>query len=185
MKKLSLVAVSLLSTLVAGQASAAADTTGFYVGGALNRVTVEAFDDSETGTGFGVYGGYNFNEWFGLEANLFATPDLGDSDVDITAGALTFAPKFTLQINDMFSAYAKVGVASMAMNVDGLGFDEDFTGFGWTYGVGINAAVTERLNVRFSYDVTTGDLEADHKHLNVNDIDTDMKQLAIGVHYQF
>ncbi|MFB2663064.1 porin family protein [Shewanella mangrovisoli] len=185
MKKLSLVAVSLLSTLVASQASAAADTTGFYVGGALNRVTVEAFDDSETGTGFGVYGGYNFNEWFGLEANLFATPDLGDSDVDITAGALTFAPKFTLQINDMFSAYAKVGVASMAMNVDGLGFDEDFTGFGWTYGVGINAAVTERLNVRFSYDVTTGDLEADHKHLNVNDIDTDMKQLAIGVHYQF
>lgn len=58
-------------------------------------------------------------------------------------------------------------------------------GFGWTYGVGINAAVTERLNVRFSYDVTTGDLDADHSYLNMKDIDTDMKQLAIGVHYQF
>lgn len=185
MKKLSLVAVSLLSALVAGQASAAADTTGFYVGGALNRVAVDVVDDSDTGTGFGVYGGYNFNEWFGLEANLFATADLGDRDTDVTAGALTFAPKFTLQINDMFSAYAKVGVASMAMNFDGFGFDEDFTGFGWTYGVGINAAVTERLNVRFSYDVTTGDLDADHSYLNMKDIDTDMKQLAIGVHYQF
>lgn len=43
MKKLSLVAASLLSALVVGQASAA-DTTGFYVGGALNRVTVDAFD---------------------------------------------------------------------------------------------------------------------------------------------
>ncbi|MEL4294412.1 porin family protein [Shewanella xiamenensis] len=185
MKKLSLVAGSLLAVLVAGQAVAAADTTGFYVGGALNRVTVDVLDDGETGTGFGVYGGYNFNEWFGLEANLFATGDLGDKDVDISAGALTFTPKFTMQINDMFSAYAKVGVASMAMNIDGFGFDEDFTGYGWTYGVGINAAVTEHLNVRLSYDVTSGDLDADHNYLNVKDIDTDIKQLAIGVHYQF
>ncbi|QDZ89378.1 porin family protein [Shewanella decolorationis] len=184
MKKLSLVAVSLLSALVVGQASAA-DTTGFYVGGALNRVTVDAFDDSESGTGLGVYGGYNFNEWFGLEANLFATGDLGDKDVDISAGAFSFTPKFTMQINDMFSAYAKVGVASMAVKVEALGFDEDFTGFGWTYGVGVNAAVTEHLNVRLSYDVTTGDLDADHNYLNVKNIDTDIKQLAIGVHYQF
>lgn len=90
-----------------------------------------------------------------------------------------------MQINDMFSAYAKVGVASMAVKVEALGFDEDFTGFGWTYGVGVNAAVTEHLNVRLSYDVTTGDLDADHNYLNVKNIDTDIKQLAIGVHYQF
>lgn len=184
MKKLPLVAVSLLSALVVGQASAA-DTTGFYVGGALNRVTVDAFDDSESGTGLGVYGGYNFNEWFGLEANLFATGDLGDKDVDISAVVFTFTPKFTLKINDMFSVYAKVGVASMAVNVGGYVFDKDFTGFGWAYGVGVNAAVTEHLNVRLSYDFTTGDLDADHSYLNLKDIDTDIKQIAIGVHYQF
>ena len=63
MKKLSLVAGSLLAVLVTGQAVAAADTTGFYVGGALNRVTVDVLDDGETGTGFGVYGGYNFSEF--------------------------------------------------------------------------------------------------------------------------
>lgn len=102
MNKLSIVAISLLSALAATQVSATTDTTGFYVGGALNRVTADAFDGSETGTGVGVYGGYNFNEWFGLEANLFATGDLGDKDVDISAGALSFTPKFTAQINDIF-----------------------------------------------------------------------------------
>lgn len=187
MKKLSIVAAALLSAFVATQVSAATDTTGFYVGGALNKVTVDVLDESESGTGFGVYGGYNFNEWFGLEANLFATGDLGDRDVDIGAGALSFTPKFTAQINDIFSAYAKVGIASMAMNVDGYvsGYhvDEDFTGFGWTYGVGVNAAVTEHLNIRVSYDVTTGDLEAD-RHNSI-DIDTDIKQFAVGMHYQF
>lgn len=185
MNKLSIVAISLLSAFAATQVSAATDTTGFYVGGALNRVTAGAFDGSETGTGVGVYGGYNFNEWFGLEANLFATGDLGDKDVDISAGALSFTPKFTAQINDIFSAYAKVGIASMAVNVDGYGYDEDFTGFGWTYGVGVNAAVTEHLNIRVSYDVTTGDLDADRSYLGLKDIDTDIKQFAVGVHYQF
>lgn len=185
MKKLSIVAAALLSAFVATQVSAATDTTGFYVGGALNRVTADAFDGSETGTGVGVYGGYNFNEWFGLEANLFATGDLGDKDVDISAGALSFTPKFTAQINDIFSAYAKVGIASMAANVDGYGYDEDFTGFGWTYGVGVNAAVTEHLNIRVSYDVTTGDLDADRSYLGLKDIDTDIKQFAVGMHYQF
>ncbi|AVV84258.1 MULTISPECIES: porin family protein [Shewanella] len=185
MKKLSIVIISLLSTLVATQVSAETDKTGFYVGGAVNRVTLDALGDSESGTGFGVYGGYNFNEWFGLEANLFATGDLGDRNVDMSAGALSFTPKFTAQINDIFSVYAKVGIASMAVNVDGFGFDEDFTGFGWTYGAGINAAVTEHLNIRVSYDVTTGDLDADHSYVGIKDMDTDIKQFAVGVHYQF
>ncbi len=187
MNKLSIVAISLLSTLATAQVSAATDTTGFYVGGALNRVTVDGddFTDSQSGTGAGIYGGYNFNEWFGLEANLFATGDLGDKDIDVSAGALSFTPKFTAQINDIFSAYAKVGIASMAIVLDGNGIDEDLTGFGWTYGVGVNAAVTEHLNIRVSYDVTTGKLDADNNYLGLKDIDTDIKQFAVGVHYQF
>ncbi|GIU30787.1 membrane protein [Shewanella hafniensis] len=187
MNKLSIVAISLLSALATAQASAANDTTGFYVGGALNKVTLDGDDvtDSRSGTGLGAYGGYNFNEWFGLEANLFATGDLGDKDIDVSAGALSFTPKFTAQINDIFSAYAKVGIASMAIVLDGNGIDEDLTGFGWTYGVGVNAAVTEHLNIRVSYDVTTGKLDADDNYLGLKDIDTDIKQFAVGVHYQF
>ncbi len=187
MKKLSLVTISLLSVLATAQVSAATDTTGFYVGGALNKVTIDGddFTDSQSGTGIGAYGGYNFNDWFGLEANLFATGDLGDRDVDVSAGALSFTPKFTAQINDVFSVYGKVGIASMAIVLDGNGFDEDLTGFGWTYGVGVNAAVTEHLNIRVSYDVTTGELDADNNRLGLNDIDTDIKQFAVGVHYQF
>ncbi|AVT47947.1 porin family protein [Shewanella baltica] len=187
MNKLSIVAISLLSALATAQASAANDTTGFYVGGALNKVTLDGDDvtDSRSGTGLGAYGGYNFNEWFGLEANLFATGDLGNKDVDASAGALSFTPKFTAQINDIFSVYAKAGVATMLVKFESNGQKLDFTGFGWTYGAGVNAAVTEHLNIRVSYDVTTGKLDADNNSLGFNDIDTDIKQFAVGVHYQF
>lgn len=164
------------------------DHTGFYVGGAINQVTLDISDsgesDSESATGFGAYGGYNFNEWFGLEANLFLTTGLGDSEFDVAAGALTFAPKFTLQFNETFSGYAKVGLSSMAVVVDSAFDDVTFSGVGFTYGVGLNASVSKHLNLRLSYDVTTGDLDSDDYDW-IDNIDTDIKQLALGLHYQF
>lgn len=48
MNKLSIVAISLLSALATAQASAANDTTGFYVGGALNKVTLDGDDVTDS-----------------------------------------------------------------------------------------------------------------------------------------
>lgn len=182
MKKLSLVTVSLLSVLATAQASAATDTTGFYVGASLNEVDVDADHESESGTGYGVYGGYNFNHWFGLEASLIGTEDLGGKGSDISAGVLSFTPKFTAQINDTFSVYGKVGVASMDVDVENNVRDDDFSGTSFAYGVGVNAAVTERLNIRLSYDVISGDLDGDD---DGGDMDTDLKLFGVGVHWQF
>ncbi|MGL5048448.1 MAG: porin family protein [Shewanella sp.] len=181
MNKLSVIAISLLSALAATQVSAATDTTGFYVGGALNKLTVDFLD--ETATGAGVYGGYNFNEWSGLEANLFGTSDLDTDLADISAYALSFTPKFTAQINDIFSVYAKVGIATILAYVDSYSINEDITGYGWVYGVGVNAAVTENLNIRVSYNLTKGNLQSDGPY--IVDFETDIKQLAVGMHYQF
>jgi len=183
-KKLSIAAVSLLAIFASSNALAANDHTGFYVGGSLGQLKVKA-DGSESGVGFGAYGGYNFNEWFGLEANMFVSGDLGDGGTDVGAGTFAFTPKFTYQINDTFSVYGKVGISSMAVVVrpDYLR-DEDFTGFGWAYGVGVNASMTENLNVRLGYDVVTGELDSEYSNGGQN-IDTDISNFALGMHYQF
>ncbi len=182
MNKFALSAVALLSSLITTQALAA-DTTGFYIGGALNKTNLDDSYDSFSGTGLGLYGGYNFNNWFGLESNLFGSGDLGEDEFDLAAVAFNVTPKFTWQVNESFGLYAKIGLASTAVNVSAYGEDEDFTGYGWTYGVGMNIAVAEHLNLRLSYDVTTGDLEADDYYYD--DIDSEIRQLAIGLHYQF
>ena len=80
MKKLSLITLPLLS-LFALPVIAENDHTGFYVGGAVNKVEFKV-DESEKETGLGIYGGYNFNHWFGLEANLFVSGNMGDDDID-------------------------------------------------------------------------------------------------------
>ncbi|AZQ12427.1 porin family protein [Shewanella khirikhana] len=182
---------ALVAMMVSGAAMAETDKTGFYVGGALNQVKASGDGEgSSDGVGFGAYGGYNFNEWFGLEANLFASGDLGEDGVDIGAGALTFAPKFTYHFNDTFSAFAKVGVASMAVVVDYGPFDRDFTGWGVTWGVGVNAALTDNLNLRLSYDRTRGDLDDDSYWFEGENYggkldNVDISQIALGLHYQF
>ncbi|MPY21314.1 porin family protein [Shewanella psychropiezotolerans] len=184
MNKLSIVAASLLTIFASSHVAAANDNTGFYVGGSLGQLKIKA-KGSETGVGLGAYGGYNFNEWFGLEANLFVSGDLGDSNEDIGAGTFALTPKFTYQINDTFAVYGKVGIASMAVvSRPDNSRNEDFTGFGWAYGVGVNASVTENLNIRLGYDVVTGELDSEYSN-SFQNVDTDISNFALGMHYQF
>ncbi|MBB1437941.1 porin family protein [Shewanella sp. SG41-4] len=191
MYKMSLLATILCAVLVT-PAFANTDTSlpnsdnrGFYIGGAVNKTELGSDDasGSESATGFGVYGGYQFNDWFGLESNFFAA-NVGEDDFDVVAGALTFTPTFTLHFNETFSGFVKVGLASMAVVVDGYYDDFTASGIGFTYGVGINAALTEHLNLRLSYDMSKGDLDID-EYGYVDDIDAEIEQLALGLHYQF
>ncbi|MCH1931129.1 porin family protein [Shewanella sp. A25] len=187
MKKFAFAAVVLITAMTTGQALAA-DTTGFYIGGSLNQTTLDDSYGSVSGVGLGVYGGYNFNEWFGLESNLYGSGDLGENGYDMSAVVVNITPKFTLQLSDTVGVYAKIGLASMAVNISGYeyGYNYDYyyednnTGTGFTFGFGLNAAVTKHLNLRVSYDVTSGDVGYYY-----GDENTDIRQLALGLHYQF
>lgn len=189
MYKISLLATTLCAVLAApafantDALSSTSDNRGFYIGGAVNKTELGSGDisGSADATGFGIYGGYQFNDWFGLESNFFAA-DVGEDDLDVVAGALTFTPTFTARFNETFSVFAKVGVASMAVVVDGYGEDFTASGFGLTYGIGLNAAITENLNLRVSYDMSKGDIDEDSY---IDDVDAEIEQLALGLHYQF
>ncbi|MBR9728352.1 porin family protein [Shewanella intestini] len=190
MKSLSIAAaavvISMSAPALAEQAPTHNSDNGFYVGGSVSQMTLKDSDDhhSESGAGVGVYGGYQFNHWFALEANLAVSGDLNDnSDTDITAGTLAITPVFTYQFNDVLAAYAKVGVASMAVVADpNYSDDITYSGIGFAYGAGIKAALTDNLYLRVSYDISTGNVEDDDSN---DDFDVDIKQFALGMHYQF
>ncbi|GIU51109.1 MULTISPECIES: outer membrane protein [Shewanella] len=192
MKRLSVVASAILMVGLSFNVTAEehkARDTGWYVGGELSNVQLEvgSFDDS--GAGFGAYGGYNFNHWFGIEGKWMLSNDLQDGRVDLGLAVFSAAPKFTWAINDTFSVFGKVGLAIRALEVDpDYDYDEGFDTADWSgvnvlYGVGITAAVSESLRLRLSYEYVTGDLDADRSEML--DIDADTSQLALGLHYQF
>ncbi|MDX1283183.1 porin family protein [Shewanella colwelliana] len=180
-KGLTLVALSITALLSSATAMAETDKTGFYVGGNIGsaNLTVNQFDESAVSVG--AYGGYNFTENFGLEGTLFTTGDLGDYG-DIRAASFTAAPKFSYYFNDSISMFAKVGLTATAVAADEDGVNNDFSGIGWVWGLGLNAAVTDKLNVRVSYEMINADLE--HNHFN-EEIDSELSNISLGVHYQF
>nr|WP_299803139.1 porin family protein [uncultured Shewanella sp.] len=184
MKKIPLVALAITAMTASVMANAATDRTGFYVGGELGAVSAKAEGETESGQSYGVYGGYNFNEWFGLEGTLYATNDLIDNQyASVNAAAFSVTPKFTLVLNDTFSLYGKVGISSVAVVIDAPFSDIDYSGFGITLGAGVNAALTESLNLRLGYDYTPTDLDSDD--FGAEDFDVDFSRVTLGMHYQF
>ncbi|PKG55453.1 porin family protein [Shewanella sp. Choline-02u-19] len=184
MKKLSIVALAVLGLAASNIASAETDRIGAYVGGQIGAFSADVEGDSESGQSYGAYGGYNFNEWFGLEGTLYITNNFVDEDfVDVYAASFSVAPKFTWVINDTFSLYGKVGVASVAVIMDGVFRDVDYTGVGLTAGAGVNAALTNNLNIRLGYDYTSADLDSDD--FGASDFDIDLSNVTLGMHYQF
>ncbi|WP_299494098.1 porin family protein [uncultured Shewanella sp.] len=192
MKRSSISALLLTGFLGSASVSAETDRMGFYVGGDIGstELSVDSGASDESAYSFGVYGGYHFNDWFGVEAHLFGTGDYSDySELESHASAFSIAPKLTLAFNDIFSAYVKAGLAYIVISneVDGYygTYSNDLSGVGYVIGAGVNAAVSDNLVLRLAYEKTSGDLEFDHDTYYYDDIGTDLSQFSLGLHYQF
>ncbi|MCL1125927.1 outer membrane protein [Shewanella surugensis] len=190
MKKIILLSLLLLSTL----AVAKPQYPGFYVGGDIGTTRL-SFDDlsgSDSAVSFGAYGGYNVNEWFGIEGHLYGTTDYSDvNGENINAGVFSVTPTFTLNFNDMFSGYLKGGISYIDISFEqdtaywGT-YTNDLTGIGYVLGAGVDAAVSEHIVIRLAYEFTSGDLEFDNNYYYYDrNYQTNLSQFSLGVHYLF
>lgn len=178
-KKLALFTALFSASISSYAQDASVEDTGWFVGGSIGQAKSEINDGLKTtDTSVGVYGGFNFTKWFGLEAAFLAT----DKDkYDISLGSFSVTPKFTVVVNDSVSLFAKVGLSSVSLTDDEL--DLDFSGTGETFGIGAQFRLAQGVKLRISYDHISAELEDDDDYYY--DIDTDITQTAVGVHYQF
>ncbi|BDY06783.1 porin family protein [Ferrimonas sp. YFM] len=179
MKK-SILATAVLAMMISGSALA---KEGAYVGGSLGSAKLDPSNDS-TATSFGAYGGYNFTDWFGIESSLFATTEFKQGDgVEVMGAAFSVAPRFILTLNEEFSLFAKAGLANTLVNVDTPIGDTDLDGIVFSWGVGLDWSVGEHLGLRLAYEMNDGELE--HEDFSSVDVDVELSQLYLGVHYHF
>lgn len=209
----------LMGLLGSPSVAAEIDREGFYVGGDLGYALVsnDAYDffdkADESNTSFGLYTGYNFSDWFGLEASYFQI-DLSDNyygedngyfayDVNIKqdASVLSLAPIFSYAFNDTYSLYTKIGINYMFSRQDisgemsfydssnsSFGTKLDYSGIGYVIGAGLRMAVTESLNIRLAYEFVSTSLEYDddnYDDYSYDDIDVNVSRFSLGMHYQF
>ena len=144
-------AVVVSSALVFASVNANAN---FYIGGKVGKswlddactsITADCDDES---VALGLLGGYEFLDWFALEAGY---DHLGDFNVDgisdDSISAWTLAPKFTWHFSESAGLYAKVGAA----RVD-YGSADDTTFMG---ALGFEFFTESPLSVRLEYQQLT------------------------------
>lgn len=134
-------------------ASANALADGFYVGAGIGEATVEvdAVGFEADDTAFKIFGGYNINSYFAVEAAYFdggeAEQSFGNGSVSVALDGLNVSAVGRLPINDVFSLFGKIGYASYEGDIKGRvgntvvasdsGSDEELTyGFGAAFNLG-------------------------------------------------
>jgi OOP family OmpA-OmpF porin len=167
MRKTKLLSTLLLSvTLGATAFGAQAQDSGFYAGAGAGQSIVD--ED----TAFSVFGGYQFNRYFGVEAGY---ADFGKIEPDVAGPALEGDSAYltavgTLPVGENFALYAKAGVHrwNVDTSLPGLTGNDDDSGTDPTYGVGAQYRFTDRVALRGEY-----------SRFEVEDADADLAQLQV------
>lgn len=180
MNKISLAvaaALALVATPVMAQDS------GFYAGVGVGQFGVEEnnFEDTldfdENDTGFRVFGGWQFNQYFGIEAGYNAGPEpsgtIGDiatdgieADVSIELSGFDLYAVGTLPIGESFYAFAKAGMIAWDADIDAVvreddgdggvittTFSDDTSGEDFAYGAGFGFNISENAKVQIDYTI--------------------------------
>lgn len=173
MKNNKLLSTALIAAIAAGTAfGAQAEDRRFYAGVGAGQSLVDegSYDDEDTA--FSVFGGYQFNRYFALEAGY---ADLGSLESnaagrDLEANSAYLTAVGTVPFTEKFSGYAKAGFQRWDLDagipaVIGTGDD---SGTDPTYGVG--------LQYRFNDSVA---LRGEYSRFEIEDADLDLAQLQV------
>jgi OOP family OmpA-OmpF porin len=154
MKKTIFVAlIAALAAPLAAQAEGA--YIGANVGRAEQKVDVEGYNFKESTTAYKLYGGYNYTQNFGVEVGFAdlreAEKTGGGARVASEPKSVYLAATGTLPLNEQFSLFGKVGVASTHVKVSAsaAGFSDSVSKNRTSPYIGIGASFALNKNVSF------------------------------------
>jgi OOP family OmpA-OmpF porin len=174
MKKSKILSRTLLAVLLGAAAfgAQATEDRGFYAGAGAGQSFVDERNYDDEDTAFSVFGGYQFNRYFGLEAGYadFGKLEPNDNGRALEANSAYLTAVGTLPFTDKFSGYAKAGFQRWDLDtaLPGLTHTGDDSGSDPTYGLG--------LQYRFN-DVVA--LRTEYSRFEVDDVDLDLAQLQL------
>lgn len=187
---------NLLSALLASAfaISASAHAAGAYIGTNIgsveHRLPVGDGSDKEHKAGVKLYGGYSFNENFGVEGGYVHMGKVSNSDTDgintvsasYRARALYIAGTATMPLSQQFSLFAKAGVTANRGRVTArFNGNSDTVSRSHTaamFGVGAEYNFAKNMSAVAEY-------ENFGKVINVDDRSTKAQMLSVGLRYKF
>lgn len=165
--------VLVLSLALAG----AAHAEGLYVGGALgvpdNHGTIAGVDGNGNGTGLKIYGGWQLNPYFALEANTFSLGRIEGNGDHVDTRGLSLDAVGRYELAPRWSVLGSAGLARARFSTT----DDKEGANGLKLGVGVEYALTPSTALRLGYDR--------YHFSNVFDSNANVGQTNFGVKFNF
>lgn len=184
-RRLSFVGGLLIAVLCLSVGPAAAQGTGFYAGGSIGQTSVDVCDDlnglgltscDDKDTGFKLFGGYNFNQNFGVEIGFV---DLGEITATGPGGTARLESDGfqavavgIIPINPQFGVFGKLGLFMWDVTASGPGGSLSDDGTDIMFGAGVAWRFTPQLSLRGEWE--RFDFDGD-----------DVDMLSVGLQFNF
>lgn len=137
------------------------------------------FDSTNKPASFDLYGGYDFNDNFAIEAGYARFGKFKfDSPATVDLSAMHVAAKGSMALGDSFSVYAKLGLARDRVEVAGLApGSETTTKTRALIGIGADYRLTGKLAVSLGY--------TDYGTIKDGDGKLNIRRVEAGLKYHF
>ena len=183
MKKVAFISV-IAALAIPFAAQAEGSYLGVNVGSAKQKYSVSGNSGSARDTAAKIYGGYNFDKNFGVEAGY---ADFGNAQKTVANGtsinskahAFYVAATATAPINDQFAVFAKLGVTANRSKIsssNGANLTKNNTDA--VFGVGASYAITKELSAVAEYE-NFGKVAKD----DTGNVKAEM--MSVGLRYKF
>jgi len=167
------------------QGSTDRDEAGPYIKGSYGGYKAHGgeFDDSNDLYGAGL--GYQFNQFFALEANYVDFGNFGKDDTraKLKGGALVAIGR--LPVTDSFGVYAKAGAFAAALDVDAFNEDETYDDVSPVIGAGVDFRITDHLTTFLEYNRYNVDIDKKDFHNNLSNDNPEFDTAQVGLKFQF
>jgi OOP family OmpA-OmpF porin len=170
-KRIAISGLASLGLAMGLAVSAQAADPGFYAGAGVGKAALK-FDDvgfglsfDTTDSAFKIFGGYMFNEYFGLDGAFFdageQTEDYGPFSVTADMSGLSISVLGNLPLGENFALFGKFGVTSLEGDVEtrasGFSDSTEASEDDVSYGVGAALSFGTPFELRAEYEAVNID----------------------------
>lgn len=170
---------------VLAQGSVDRESSGPYISGSYGGYKSHGGDFKDDNDLLGAAVGYQFNQFFALEAGYVDFGNFGEDDVDGKLKGVNLVAVGRLPLTQSFGVYAKAGAFASSLDVDAFGESETYDEVSPLVGVGVDFRVTEHLTAFAEYNRYDIDIDSDDFNGQLNNSGPEFDTGQVGVKFQF
>ncbi|KAA1171473.1 outer membrane beta-barrel protein [Marinobacter salinexigens] len=182
----SVITVSAVSVPAAwAEDSLERDRSGPYISGSYGGYKAHGgeFEDENDLLGLGL--GYQFNEFFALEAEYIDFGNFGEDEVEGKLKGASLSAVGRLPLTESFGVYGKAGAFASAFDVDAFGEGETYDEVSPFVGAGVDFRVTPQLTAFAEYNRYNVDIDESDFNGQVTNDGPEFDTGRVGLKFQF